>query len=154
MMKRLLLLVFVLCALVLPAQNVLLVKKPGSTKRYIFKPGHNISLRTVEGEKIAGPINAIRDNYIIVDFTNNIPLVEIQTIYANRRVLKSISAYLMTMSVVYTGLDLVNNRFDTQNSGLWTAAGAFGVGVIGTLLSTKRMSNKHHKWHFEILTGF
>ncbi len=154
MIKRLLLLVFVLFALVLPAQNVLLVKKTDNTKRYIFKPGNYISLRTVEGKKIEGPINAIRTNYIIVDFTNRIPVADIQTIYANRALLKTVSAYMMAMSVVYTGLDLVNNRFNTENSGLWIAGGTFGAGLIGSLLSKKRMSNKHHKWQFEILIDF
>ncbi len=154
MIKRLLLLVFVLFALVLPAHNVLLVKKTGSAKRYIFKPGNYISLRTVEGTKVEGPINAIRADYLIVDFTNKIPVADIQTIYSSRRLLKSISAYTMAMAVVYTGLDLGNNNFNIENSGLWTAAGAFGGGLLGYVLSTKRMSNKHHKWQFEVLTDF
>ncbi len=153
-MKHLLLLVFVLFALVIPAQNVLLVKKTGSVKRYIFKPGNHISLRTVEGQKVEGPINAIRADYIIVDFTKKIPVADIQTIYSDRRLLKSISAYMMAMSVVYTGLDLINNRFNIENPSLWTATGVFGAGLLGSLLSKKRMSNKRHKWQFEILTNF
>ncbi len=116
MIKRLLLLVFVLFALVLPAHNVLLVKKTGSAKRYIFKPGNYISLRTVEGKKVEGPINAIRADYLIVDFTNKIPVADIQIIYADRTLLKTLSAYTMAMSVVYTGLDLGNNNFNIENS--------------------------------------
>ncbi len=153
-MKHILLLIFVFFAMVLSAQNVLLVKKTGSVKRYIFKPGNYISLRTVEGQKVEGPINAIRSDHMIVDFTNKILIADIQTVYSSRRLLKSISAYMMAMSAVYTGLDLINNRFNIENSGLWTASGVFGAGLLGSLLSKKRMSNKRHKWHFEILTDF
>ncbi len=145
---------FVLCTLFLPAQNVLLVKKTNSTKHYIFKPGNCISLRTIEGKKVEGPINAIRNDYMIINFTNKIPVADIQIIYSDRRLLRVLSTYMMSASVVYTSLDLINNRFNIENSGLWLAAGTFGTGLLGSLLSTKRMSNKRHRWHFKILTDF
>lgn len=136
------------------SQNVLVAKKTNSLSHHIFKPGEDIQLRSSEGEKISGPINAIRHDYIIVDFTHRIALHDIETIYVSRRFLALSGSYLTGISVLYAGLDLLNNGFDTHNNGLKVAAAGITLGMITSkLLSRKRLSTRRGKWHFEILSS-
>lgn len=150
--KILLFVVLNLLIVGLSAQNVLLVKKSRGKSRYIYKAGQYISLRTTEGEKIYGPINAIRADYLIIDYIHEVSLSSVEVVYAQRRLLDILGTYVTAVSTLYMGLDLLNNRFDTQHNGWKTAGITAGTGLAAMLLSTKRMSNKKGKWRFEILS--
>lgn len=140
----------------LMAQNMLVVERPGTVKNIIYYAGENISLLTVTGEKISGPINIIKDSTIIVDFVHELELSEIQAVYKPRYLIDIFGSTFIAGSLLYVTLDAVNgglnNKNLVKNSGFMVSMGFLTSGIVMKIFSKKKMSIDDKKWRIKILT--
>lgn len=137
------------------SQNMLLVEKPGTVKNHKYFAGDYISLKTKDGVKISGPINIIRDTNLIVDFTNELSLSEIETVYKPRKLVQLSSSALIAGSLMYTGLDLLNGgssgKSFSKNAGLQTSLAILATGLGMQFFTKKKMHIDNEKWRIRIL---
>jgi len=137
------------------SQNMLLVEKPGTVINYKYFAGDYISLKTKDGEKISGPINIIRDSNLIVDFTHELMLSDIEVVYESRSLLKLLGSALIVGSAVYIGLDVINGGLQGKSilhsSSLQTSFAVLVTGIGFSFLGKKRMSVVKKKWRIKIL---
>ena len=137
------------------AQNILVVEKPGTVKNIIYYAGENISLLTIDGEKINGPINIIKDSTNIVDFVHELELSEIQAVYKPRYLIDIFGTAFIGGSLLYVTLDAVNgglnNKNLIKNSGFMVSMGFLATGITMKLFSKKKMPIDGKKWRIKIL---
>jgi len=154
-MKVFIVLLFTIFSLSLFSQNMLLVEKPGTVKNYIYFAGDYISLKTKDGIKISGPINIIRDTNLIVNFTHELSLSDIEVVYKTRTLIKLGSSLLIAGSALYTGLDLINGgskgKSFSENESLQISLAILATGIGMSFFSKKKMSTKKEKWRIRIL---
>jgi len=154
-MKVFIVLLFTIFSLSLFSQNMLLVEKPGTVKNYIYFAGDYISLKTKDGIKISGPINIIRDTNLIVNFTHELSLNDIEVVYKTRTLIKLGSSLLIAGSALYTGLDLINGgskgKSFSENESLQISLAILATGIGISFFSKKKMSTKKEKWRIRIL---
>lgn len=147
---------FMVFSLGLFSQNMLLVERPGTVKNYTYFAGDYISLKTKDGVKISGPINIIRDTNLIVDFTNELSLNDIEVVYKTRTLVKMGSSLLITGSALYIGLDLINGgskgKSFSENESLQISLAILATGIGMSFFSKKKMSTKKEKWRIRILS--
>ncbi|OYT15783.1 MAG: hypothetical protein B7C24_11215 [Bacteroidetes bacterium 4572_77] len=141
--------------LALSAQNMLLLERPGTIKNKIYVAGKHISLITKDGEKISGPINIIRDSNMVVDFTHEIMIQDIQVVYKNRVLVQLFSSAFIAGSVMYIGLDLINGGSKgtklSENQSMGYALGFLGTGIAMQFFTKRKMTIDGEKWRLKIL---
>ncbi|NPD48115.1 MULTISPECIES: hypothetical protein [unclassified Lentimicrobium] len=149
-MRFLYLLFFLFLAPCLIAQNMLVVEKPGTVNNKIYYAGNNIDLKTIDGLRISGPINVIRDSMMVVDFVHEVKIKDIEIIYKLRYGLNITGSALISGGALYLGLDLINNQ-SIDEQGIWVASGVIVSGIIMKLFAKKRMRLEEGKWRAKIL---
>lgn len=137
------------------SQTMMVVERPGTVKNYIFQAGHYISLKTTTGEKISGPINIIRDSSLVVDFTHELELSEIEIVYQPRYLINIFGSAFIGGSLLYLTLDGINGGMKNKNliedPGFLTATGFLTTGVVMKLFSNKKMRIDNERWRIKIL---
>ncbi len=137
------------------SQTMMVVERPGTVKNYIFEAGNYISLKTTSGEKISGPINIIRDSSLVVDFTHEMELNEIEIVYQPRYLINIFGSAFIGGSLLYLTLDGINggmkNKKLIEDPGFLTATGFLATGVAMKLFSKKKMRIDNEKWRIKIL---
>lgn len=137
------------------SQNMLLVEKPGTVKNEKYFAGGYISLKTTKGIKISGPINIIRDSTLIVDYTHELALSDIEIVYKRRTLISLLSSGLIAGSALWLGLDLINGgskgKSFSENQSLQIGLGILVAGVGLRFLRDKKMKVKKEKWRIRIL---
>ena len=148
--------ILVLFSLSVFSQNMLLVERPGTVKNYTYFAGDYISLKTKDGLKISGPINIIRDTNLIVDYTNELSLSDIEVVYKPRTLVKLGSSFLIAGSSLYLGLDFINGGSNgktfAENESLQISLAILATGIGMSFFSKKKMSTKKKKWRIRILS--
>jgi len=137
------------------SQNILVIEKPGTVKNIKFRSGDRIELKTLNGEKIKGIINQIRDTAIVVNYYL-ININEISKIYSFRRLISAFSFAGIEGGLGYVVIDgfnsLINNeRPIIRNSTLKTGGIMFGAGLLLKSLSKRKRSIDNHKWRIKVL---
>ena len=154
-MKALFFVLLVFFPVVIFSQNMLLVERPGTVKNEKYYAGLPISLRTVDGLKVSGPINIIRDSSIIVDFTHEIAIADIEIVYKRRTLVSLLSSVLIVGSSLWIGLDLINGgsqgKSFSENKSLQTGLGLMAAGIGLRFVRDKRMNVKKEKWRIKVL---
>lgn len=137
------------------SQTMMLVERPGTVRNYIFEAGDFISLKTINGEKISGPINIIHDSSLVVDFTHELELNEIDMVYQPRYLINIFGSAFIGGSLLYLTLDGINGGMKNKNliedPGFLTSTGLLASGVVMKLLSKKKMRIDNKKWRIKIL---
>jgi len=154
-MRTFILLLLLGIILDLSSQNILLLEKPGTVNNYKYYAGDYIRLKTKKGIKISGPINIIRDTNLIVDFTHELSLSDIEVVYKTRTLVALGSSALIAGSALYIGLDLINGgskgKSFSENQGLQVSLAVLATGVGMSFFSKKRMKVQEDKWRLRIL---
>lgn len=69
----------------LSGQNIFVLEKPGTIKNYKFELNDHIKLRTLSTDTtLSGRINSISDSSLIVNYSNEVRINDIATIYRKR----------------------------------------------------------------------
>jgi len=134
---------------------MLLVEQPGTVQNSKYFAGQHISLRTTKGIKISGPINIIRDSTLIVDFTNELALSDIEIVYKRRTLVSLLSSGIIAGTALWIGLDLINGgskgKSFSENQSLHIGMGLLAVGIGLQFLKNKKMDVTTEKWRIRIL---
>ncbi|MCK5775580.1 MAG: hypothetical protein KAH25_05365 [Bacteroidales bacterium] len=137
------------------SQNMLLVERPGTVKNEKYYAGQAISIKTIDGLKISGPINIIRDSNMIIDFTHEIAITDIEIVYKRRTLVSLLSSILITGSALWIGLDLINGgsqgKSFSENQSLQLGLGLIATGIGLRFIRDKRMNVKKEKWRIRVL---
>ena len=97
------------------AQRILLVEKPGKFKNYKYFVGDDIILKTFpNNQKHEGIIHEITDTSILINFSNEIMLKDINKVLRKRAGLPWLSLIVRTIGVGYFMLDVVNNTINNE----------------------------------------
>jgi len=155
MIKHLIIIIFWSLSLSIFSQTMLLVEKPGTVKNAKYYAGDFISVKTVKGEKISGPINIIHDSSFVVDFTHELYLSDIEIVYKSRTLIQLLSSAIIVGSGLYVGLDLVNSgsagKTFKENQSLHYALGVLAAGIGLKFFQKKKMRIQDEKWRIKIL---
>ncbi len=154
-MKALYIIILVFFPIVIFSQNILLVERPGTVKNKKYYAGQAISIKTIDGLKISGPINIIRDSTMIIDFTHEIAIIDIEIVYKRRTLISLLSSMLITGSALWIGLDLINGgnqgKSFSENQSLQLGLGLLATGIGLRFIRDKRMNVKKEKWRIRVL---
>ena len=134
---------FLLFSQVVEAQKVLLLQKPGKTKRYLYYPGDKITVRMGEPEFIAGgEITSIDDTLFIVNRNFSIPLSRVKEVRRTRYFLNGSWRLLFVTAGVYAGGSMINHAINNEtpliDNTVPIVSGSFiALGTISYLLRYK-----------------
>lgn len=97
------------------AQKVILLQKPGKTKRFIYYPGDKIAVRMGEPEFMAGgEITYIEDTLCVVNKNFSIQLSKVKEVIITRHFLNASWRTLYAAAVAYAGGSLINRAIHDE----------------------------------------
>ena len=137
------LLLFLIVSQITISQPTVALDKKGKQKRIHFYEGDKIRVRLTSKEKVSGIIDAIYDSSFVVQ-GRKVLLNEVTTMYSTRPVFKYLGAVFVTGGLFYTGIDVVNNAFKSENNYVFSqntlvyAGTSVGVGLVLMYFGTRR----------------
>lgn len=159
-MKLRLVFIFTILILVfcqaLDAQKVILLQKPGTTKRFMFKTGDNITVMMGNPEFIAGGvITYIDDTLCIVNKNFTIPLSSVKEVKLTRHFLNSVWRMMFLIPVVYTGISIINRGIHDEKPLLDNTIPIVGGSFIALGSAAYLLRYRHckidHGWKLKVL---
>jgi hypothetical protein len=159
MRARLVLILTVLLILVchtVDAQKVLLLQKPGKTKRYLFTTGDKIAVRLGDPEfEVSGEITNIDDSSCTVNRNYTFQLSKVHEVYIKRPFLNGSWKMMFTAAGVYFFGSMFNHAINSEkplidNTVPYVCGSFVALGTTAYLLR-----NKHCKaekgWKLKVL---
>ncbi len=159
-MKLRLLFIFTILMLALSqaldAQKVILLQKPGTTKRFMFKTGDNITVMMGNPEFIAGGvITYIDDTLCIVNKNYTIPFASVKEVKITRHFLNSAWRKMFLVPVVYSGISLINRGIHKEkpliDNTILIAGGSFIALGSAAYLLRYRHCKMDNGWKLKVL---
>ena len=138
------------------AQKVILLQKPGKTKRFLYYPGDKITVRMGNPEFMAvGEITSIDDSLCIINRNFAIPFSGVKEIKRTRQFLNGSWRMLFLVPVVYTGMSMINRGIHDEkplidNTVPNVAGSFFALGTVSYLLRYKRCKMEDG-WRMKVL---
>lgn len=137
------------------SQNIFLIEKPGTVNNIKYRVGERIELRTINGQKVKGIINQIRDTAIVVNYylvMNN----EIKSIYTRRHIISAFSHVGIKGGLGYVSIDGFNNLINNESpvfrkSALEIGGIMFGAGVLLKSISKRKRNINNENWRIKVL---
>ena len=138
------------------AQKVLLLEKPGTTKRYLYKTGDKISVRLGEPEfAVYGDITYLDDSVCTINKDYTFQLAKVKEVTRTRHFLNANWRKWFLVPVVYTGGSIINRSIHKEkplidNTIPIVAGSAIALGTASLLLRYSRHKMKDG-WHLKVL---
>ena len=149
-------LLFLLICQAVDAQKVILLQKPGKTKRFLYYPGDKITVRMGEPEFMAGgELTFIDDSICIVNKNFSIPFSNVKEVRRTRHFLNAAWRTMFLVPVVYTGISMINRGIHNEkplidNTVPVVAGSFFALGTVSWLLRYKHC-NMNDGWQMKVL---
>ena len=141
---------------VIEAQKVILLQKPGKTKRFLYYVGDKITVSMGDPEFItSGEITYIDDSICIVNKNFTIPLSGIKEVKITRHFLNGSWGMMFLASAVYAGGSMINrgahNEKPLIDNTIPIVSGSFiALGTTAYLLRYRHCSMKDG-WKLKVL---
>ncbi len=137
------------------SQNILVVEKPGKVNNIKYRVGERIELKTINGERIKGIINQIRDTAVVVNYYM-VKNSDIKNIYTLRRLVSAFSFVGIEGGLGYVVIDgfngLINNESPIiANSTLKTGGIMFGAGILLRSIAKRKRHIDNENWRIRVL---
>ena len=138
------------------AQKVILLQKPGKTKRFLYYPGDKFTVRMGEPEFIAGgELTFIDDSLCVVNKNFSIQLSKVKEVRTTRHFLNGSWRMMFLVPVVYTGMSMINRGIHDEkplidNTVPIVAGSFFALGTLSYLLRYKHYKMKDG-WQLKVL---
>jgi hypothetical protein len=138
------------------AQKVILLQKPGKSKRYLYYPGDKIAVRMGDPEFIAGgDITYIDDSICIVNKNFSIPLSRVKEVRRTRHFLNGSWRLMFVTAGVYAGGSIINHAINNEtpvfDNTIPIVSGSFiALGTISYLLRYKHCKMENG-WVLKVL---
>lgn len=138
------------------AQKVLLLQKPGKTKRFLYQTGDKIAVRMGEPEfTVSGEITYIEDSICIVNRNYTFQLSKVKEVRITRHFLNSSWRMMFLVPVVYTGISALNRGINNEkpifDNTIPIAAGSFFALGTTSYLLRYRHCNMEDGWKLKVL---
>jgi len=138
------------------AQKVILLQKPGKTKRFLYYPGDKITVRIGETDfKAGGEITYIDDSICVVNKNFSIQLSKVNEVRRTRHFLNSSWRTLFVAGGVYAGGSLINRAINDESplidNTVPIVSGSFiALGTLSYLLRYKHCKMEDG-WQMKVL---
>ena len=138
------------------AQRVILLQKPGKTKRFLYYPGDKIAVRMGEPEFTAsGEISYVDDSICVVNKNFSIQFSKVKEVRITRQFLNHNYRKLLSVPFVYTGISMINRGIHKEkpliDKTVYIAAGSFfTLGTLSYLFRYKHCKMKDG-WQMKVL---
>lgn len=149
-------LIIVLFCQTIDAQKVILLQKPGKTKRFMYETGDKITVRMGSPEFLAGgEITYIDDSLCIVNKNFTIPFANVKEVKITRHFLYGAWRMMFLASAVYAGGSMLNRALHSDkpliDNTIPIASGSFiALGATSYLLRYKHCKMKDG-WKLKVL---
>ena len=159
MRARLVLLLTVLLVLVfhtVDAQKVLLLQKPGKTKRYLYHPGDKIIIRTGEPEfAMSGDITYVDDSLLTINKSYTYQLDKVSEVTIKRPFLSGSWKMMFLAAGVYFAGSIFNHAINNEEPLIDNTVPIVSGSFIALGTTSYLFRNKHCKmedgWKLKVL---
>ena len=147
---------FLLAIQAVEAQKVLLLQKPGKTKRFFYEIGDNISVRVGEPEfTVAGEITYIDDSLCTVNKNFTFRIDKVTKVTRPRSWFLFSWKKLFLASALYAGGSMINHAIQGEepifdNTIPWVSGSLIVLGTTSHLLRY-RSFKKEDQWRLKVL---
>lgn len=159
-MKQLLLILFtsffLLFGQIVEAQKVLLLHKPGKSKRFLYEEGDKISIRTGDPEFGAyGKITYINDSAFTINNEFTFQLSKVNEVLIPKPFLLGSWRKLLAASVLYAGGSIINRAIHHEkpliDNSIPIVSGSFIALSTTAYLFRFRHCKKEDQWYLKVL---
>jgi hypothetical protein len=138
------------------AQKVLLLQKPGTTKRFLYKVGDQISIRIGEPAfTVSGQITYIDDSVCTVNKDYTFQISKVQEVIRTRHFLHNSWRKLFLASALYAGGSMINRSLNNEepliDSTIPIVSGSFIVLGTTAYLLRYRHLKMENGWVLKVL---
>ena len=146
---------FLALSIVVNAQMILLLEKPGTVKNIKYRAGDQIYIKTKDELKFSGTINIITDSSIIVNYDVEILIKDITIVFQEMWFISLFSRVAYISGAGYLILDAFNRTINNEYPIIDKSSFVIGTSLIGGGLLMKANSYKRCKinkpWRFKVL---
>jgi hypothetical protein len=138
------------------SQNIFILEKAGGGHLRWYHNGDFINLKTIEGEKIEGRIHFISDTSLIINFTNEVMVSDIEMIYRDRRMFRLLQNLSLIGGVLYLSISGLNGLINNDSpivpqEILKISGGMIAAAILLTPLTTRQHKIRANRWKVKVL---
>lgn len=138
-------------------QNIFVLEKPGRMKIFYYKQRDPIKLKAFySDEYIAGKISKVTDSSLVINYSAEVLIKDIQVIRRGRWGFKFLQGLFLTSGIFYISLSTLNGLINNDNPIVPSETLVISGSLIGAGIILSPLTNRNHKideenWRIKIL---